>query len=116
MLAASIGVCNGGFCLKALPCPQFFVRDGAYRLITAITQVGTSFRMAACGATASFARAPSKDRSQTELPTLAPARQPFLGQALSSGAAMFPLERPKTLFISQLNGIYRSAIFDFLFV
>ena len=82
MLAASIGVCNGGFCLKALPCPQFFVRDGAYRLITAITQVGTSFRMAACGATASFARAPSKDRSQTELPTLALARQPFFGQAL----------------------------------
>ena len=44
-------------------------------------------RMAGIGASSALPRAPAKVRSQTDLPTLALARQPFLGQGLSVIAA-----------------------------
>jgi hypothetical protein len=44
-------------------------------------------RGAGIGASSSFPRAPAKVRSQTDSPTLALARQPFLGQGLRVIAA-----------------------------
>src|SRR5260370_32648048 len=41
--------------------------------------------MSASGAFSSLPRAPAKVRSQTDLPTLALARQPFLGQGSENG-------------------------------
>ncbi len=41
-------------------------------------------RMAGVDASSSLPRAPAKVRSQTDLPTLALARQPFLGQESES--------------------------------
>jgi hypothetical protein len=43
--------------------------------------------MASFGASSSLPRAPAKVRSQTDLPTLALAHQPFLGQGLRVIAA-----------------------------